>query len=96
MFEQVQAAKEREIDGLITSIITDEFKKHHLFSIPYISLEKIIFTSKENSKIYNSLGDLRGKKFGSHKSNELSISVFVISPRNEVEGLFCPIQPFSK
>ncbi len=68
-------AKNRTIDGLSTAIETEEFKKYHLFSKPYISLDKIIFTSTNDKQKYSSLDDLRGKKFGVNKNNSMSIKL---------------------
>jgi len=65
-------AKKRKIDGLSTAVAHKSFKNDFLFSKPYIKLDKIIFTSKNNPINFNTLGDLEGKKFGVYESNILA------------------------
>ncbi len=66
-------AKNRTIDGLSTAVVTEEFKEYHLFSKPYISLRKIIFTSTSNKGHFFNLQDLEGKRFGVNSNNSMSI-----------------------
>ncbi len=82
--EMTKKAKDRQVDGLSTAVITEGFKKYHIFSNPYISLEKIIFTSKDNPIKFNSLDDLNGKKFGVNKNNTMSITFAKSIPNVEI------------
>jgi len=82
--DMTEKAKNRQIDGLSTAVITEGFKKYHIFSNPYISLEKIIFTSKDNPIKFNSLDDLNGKKFGVNKNNTMSITFAKSIPNVEI------------
>jgi len=70
--EVVSLQQSRKIDGLSTAIKHKDFAVHSLFSAPYLSLDKIIFTRKDLSYVVDSLTDLRGKKFGIYKANELA------------------------
>ena len=72
--DMTKEAEKRSIDGLSTAIVTENFKKHFLFTKPYISLEKIVFTAKNNSSDIDSLDDLKGKKFGVNTNNTMSIA----------------------
>jgi len=69
-----EAQASRSIDGLSTAVVHKQFSEHSLFSTPYISLEKIIFTRKDFPYPVNQLSDLRGKKFGIYKANKLARS----------------------
>lgn len=70
--EITKSQKTREIDGLSTAVIHKRFSSHSLFSAPYISLEKIIFTRKDLAYPVNDITDLTGKRFGIYKANGLA------------------------
>ncbi len=80
----MEDAKERRIDGLSTAVANDELRKYHNFSKSYLTLEKIIFTTKDNPDQFTTLSDLKGKKFGVHKSNILSHSIAKTIPEVEI------------
>jgi len=61
--------EKRSIDGLSTAVANRKRAEHSLFSSPYLSLEKILFSRKDLSYSVNSLKDLRGKTFGVYHAN---------------------------
>ena len=79
-----QEANNRDIDGLSTAIVRKFFEKKFNFSKPYLILEKIIFTAKDNPGKFDTLDDLKGKKFGVYKSNSLDYDVAKSIPQVEL------------
>ena len=62
-------AKAKKIDGLSTGGVHEERKAYLNFSDTYISMKKMLITSKENPKNIYILDDLKGKTIAIHKSN---------------------------
>jgi ABC-type amino acid transport substrate-binding protein len=79
-----QEANNRDIDGLSTAVVRKIFEKKFNFSKPYLVLEKIIFTAKDNPEKFDTLDDLKGKKFGVYKSNSLDYEVAKSIPKVEL------------
>ncbi|NOQ32159.1 MAG: transporter substrate-binding domain-containing protein [Helicobacteraceae bacterium] len=73
--EILKKAKNKEIDGLTMSAIFKEREKYFNFSQPYISIQKLIITTKENPSNIQKIEDLEGKTIGVHESNLLDNSV---------------------
>ena len=69
---QIRAQK-REIDGLSTGGIHEERKQYLNFSDIYISMRKMVITSKENPKKIQTLADLDGKRIAIHGSNLVDV-----------------------
>ncbi len=67
--EMQEKAKSKEIDGLSAGGIHDERKEYLNFSDIYISMQKMVITSKENPKNIQTLQDLYGKTIAIHNSN---------------------------
>ena len=65
----LEKAKNKEIDGLSTSAVHEERKNYFNFSDPYISVERLLVTSIDNSKKINSINDLDNKKLAYLKYN---------------------------
>jgi len=64
-------ARTKEIDGLSNTITTKEREKYFNPSNTYVTVQKLIFTTRENPSNIHSVKDLEGKKIGIHKSNIL-------------------------
>jgi diguanylate cyclase (GGDEF)-like protein/PAS domain S-box-containing protein len=64
-------ARAKEIDGLSNTIVTKERKKYFNQSNTYVTVQKLIFTTRENPSNIHTIQDLEGKKIGTHKSNIL-------------------------
>ena len=62
-------AMNKEIDGLTTGAKHKERESYLNFSIPYISMKKMIITTKDKQQKINSLKDLDNKKIAIHQSN---------------------------
>ena len=73
--EMQTQAKNREIDGLSTGGIHKERKEYLNFSDIYITMQKMIITSKENPKNIYSKDDLKGKNIGIHSSNLVDVKI---------------------
>ena len=69
--EMQEEAKTHKIDGLSNSVVTEERKKYFNPSNSYVTVQKVIFTTKENPSNIYTKKDLKGKKIGIHKSNAL-------------------------
>ena len=68
-------AKKREIDGLSTSAAVEQRSSYMNFSDPYSIIQKIIITSKENSKDIRSIEDLDGKTIAIDKHNLKDVQI---------------------
>ena len=66
-------AQSRKIDGLSTGGIHEERKSYLNFSDIYISMRKILLTTKENPKNIQTLEDLDGKTIAVHSSNLVDV-----------------------
>ena len=67
--DMIEKAKSREIDGLSTGSVQKSREKYLNFSNVYISIKKMIITSKDNPKKIHTVADLDGKIVAIHKSN---------------------------
>jgi len=67
----IEKAERREIDGLSTGSIDEDRKKYLNFSDIYITIKKMIITSKENPKKINNIYDLENKVIAIHRSNSV-------------------------
>ncbi len=77
-------AKAREIDGLSTGSIHDERKSYLNFSDIYITMRKMVITSKENPKNIQTLNDLDGKSIAIHRSNLMDEKTAQKFPKSEI------------
>ncbi len=74
--------KIRAIDGLSTAVANNKRAEHSLFSSPYLSLEKIIFSRKDLAYTIDTLKDLQGKTFGIYPAN-----IAARKTAEEIEGV---------
>jgi len=77
-------AKAKEIDGLSTGGVHDERKTYLNFSDIYISMQKMVITSKENPKNIQTLQDLDGKIIAIHSSNLGDVKTAQKFPRSKI------------
>ncbi len=57
------------VDGLSTSSIYKEQAKYLRYSTPYITIQNMVITAKENPKNIHKLSDLKGKRIAIDKNN---------------------------
>ncbi len=77
-------AQSREIDGLSTGGVHEE-RKHYLnFSDIYISMRKMLITTKENPENIQTLHDLDGKTIAVHSSNLVDLKIAKKFPKSKV------------
>ncbi len=73
--DMIEKAKDREIDGLSTGSIDEDRKDFLNYSNIYITIKKMIITSKENPKNINSIYDLDGKIIAIHRANAVDLKI---------------------
>jgi len=66
--EILEKAKSKNIDGLSTSASHKKREKYFNFSYPYVSTQRLLVTSNNNSEI-ESINDLSGKRIGYQEKN---------------------------
>ena len=83
---QIQA-KSKKIDGLSTGGIHEERKRYLNFSDIYISMQKMLITSKENPQNIHTLQDLDGKIIAVHNSNLVDMKIAQKFPKSKIMHL---------
>jgi len=69
--DMIEKAKNGDIDGLSTSSVQSDREKYLKFSNVYITIKKMIITSKDNPKKIHNIYDLENKIIAIHKSNSV-------------------------
>ena len=88
------ALDQRKIDFILSSVvISEERKRMYNFSEPYLTVDQVFITTKDNTSI-NSDAGLRGKKIGvrkgsmgSHAAFQYALYESVISYTNFADGI---------
>ncbi|MCD4668508.1 MAG: transporter substrate-binding domain-containing protein [Sulfurimonas sp.] len=70
-----ELSKKGEIDGLVTCEAMEDKKKYLNFSDVYISMQKMIITTKENPKDIDSIKDLDTKMIAVYKNNLVDVKI---------------------
>jgi len=77
-------ARSKKIDGLSTGGVHEERKSYLNFSDIYISMRKMLLTTKENPKNIQSLQDLDDKTIAVHSSNMVDMKIAKKFPKSKI------------